>query len=82
MTPFFIEPNRTDAMRARLDDYGAVVRKLAQKHNANLVDTQAAFDKVLQHCHAASLAWDRVHPNVTGHMVITHTFLDAIEFNW
>ncbi len=29
MTPFFIEPDRTDPMRARMDAYGAVVRALA-----------------------------------------------------
>ena len=29
MTPFYIEPNRTDAMRATMDRYGAVVKALA-----------------------------------------------------
>lgn len=82
MTPYFIEPNKQDAMRARMDQYGSVVKALAQKHGALLVDTQAAFDKVLEHLHPMSLAWDRVHPNQTGHMVITRAFLKAVDFRW
>ena len=39
MTPFYIEPNRADAMRAAMDRYGAVVRKLAEKHRTVFVDT-------------------------------------------
>ncbi len=82
MTPYFIEPNQNDAMRATMDRYGAVVRTLATKHGAIFVDTQSAFDTILEHCHPAALAWDRVHPNVTGHMVIGKAFLDAVGFSW
>ena len=42
MTPFMIEPNRTDAVRAMMDSYGAVVRAVAERHDAICVDTQAA----------------------------------------
>jgi lysophospholipase L1-like esterase len=82
MTPFYIESVRDDAMRARMDQYGALVKKLAQKHGALLVDTQAAFDRVLTHMHSASLAWDRVHPNQIGHMAIARAFLDVVGFDW
>lgn len=82
MTPYVIEPNRKDAMRETMDRYGEAVRRAAQKHGAVIVDTQAAFDEVLQNVHPMSLAWDRVHPNVTGHMIITRAFLNAIEFPW
>ena len=47
MTPYYIETNRGDAMRAQMDRYGAIVRTLAQKHGAVFVDTQAAFDTAL-----------------------------------
>ena len=77
-TPYYIEPNRKDRMRARMDEYGAIVKKLARRHGALLVDTQAAFDKVLATYHPNALAWDRVHPNLTGHMVIARAFLDAV----
>jgi lysophospholipase L1-like esterase len=82
LTPYFIEPNRRDAMRAMMDSYGASVKKLALKHKAIEVDTQAAFDAVLEHCHAGALAWDRVHPNRTGHMIIARAFLNAVGFRW
>jgi lysophospholipase L1-like esterase len=79
MTPYFIEPNRKDAMRARMDQYGAAVKRLAKRHRAILVDTQAAFDRVLKHIHPMALAWDRVHPNQIGHAIIARAFLDAVE---
>lgn len=80
MTPYFIEPNRADAMRAKMDQYGAVVRKIATRRKTLFVDTQAAFDAVLKHCHPAALAWDRIHPNQIGHAVIARAFLNAVGF--
>ncbi len=82
MTPFFIESCKNDRMRSTMDAYGNVVRELAVKYNAVFVDTQAAFDGLLEHFHSSSLAWDRVHPNVTGHMVIARAFLKAIGYCW
>ena len=82
MTPFYIEPNRDDAMRAQMDRYGGAVRRLAERHGTLLVDTQAAFDEVLKSCYPAALAWDRVHPNQTGHMVLARAFLQALGFAW
>jgi lysophospholipase L1-like esterase len=81
MTPYFIEPNRGDAMRARMDQYSEVVRRLAHSYQAVLVDTQAAFDGVLAYVHPMALAWDRVHPNQAGHMLIARTFLRAVGFD-
>jgi lysophospholipase L1-like esterase len=77
-SPYMIEPNRADPMRRCMDDYGAVVRELAGRHAAVFVDTQAAFDEVLAHTHPMTLAWDRIHPNTTGHMVLTRAFLKAL----
>ncbi len=80
MTPYFIEPSRTDPMRAMMDKYGHAVRQLARKHKALFVDTQAAFDVFLQTVHPMSLAWDRVHPNLTGHTLLARAFLKAVEY--
>jgi lysophospholipase L1-like esterase len=82
MTPFYIEPNPADRMRARMDEYGAIVKKLASRHGAVLVDTQAAFNRTLDHYYAGTLAWDRVHPNQTGHMILAKALLDALGFSW
>jgi lysophospholipase L1-like esterase len=78
MTPFFIEPNPTDAMRARMDAYGAAVKRVAAQFGTGFVDTQAAFNAVLAHTPSAALAWDRVHPNVVGHTVLARSFLAEI----
>lgn len=41
MTPYFMEPNKQDPMRVRMDEYGAIVKKLADKYNLICVDLQA-----------------------------------------
>lgn len=82
MTPYFIEPNRADPMRAMMDRYGAAVKQVAGRHEAVFVDTQAAFDALLGEIHPMSLAWDRVHPNQTGHMLLARAFLSAVEYAW
>ena len=82
MTPYVIEPNRADAMRVTMDAYGQVVRQLAERYQALFVDTQAAFDQVLAHVHPMSLAWDRVHPNRTGHTILARAFLQAVGYSW
>ncbi len=82
MTPYFIEPNRRDPMRASLDQYGAVVKKIAKANHTVLVDTQAAFDQALKTYYPATLAWDRIHPNQVGHMILAKAFVDALGFKW
>lgn len=79
MSPFYIEPNPQEPMRARMDEYGALARKVAGKTGAIFVDIQAAFDQVLEHMHPNAIAWDRVHPNIIGHSIIARAFLNAIE---
>lgn len=82
MSPFYVEPNKVDPMRARMDEYGGIVRRIAEKHGCVFVDTQAAFDEVLKYYYPATLAWDRVHPNQTGHMILARAFLNGIGFQW
>jgi lysophospholipase L1-like esterase len=82
ITPHYLEPNRNDPMRAAMDSYGKAVKDIAEKYNTVFVDTQAAFDRVLKHYYPATLAWDRVHPNTAGHMVIAREFVNAVGFNW
>lgn len=78
MTPYFMEPNRLDAMRARMDEYGAAVRRLSQKYHLPFVDLQAGWDRLFEQVHPCSIAWDRIHPNQTGCMYIAKQFLSAI----
>jgi lysophospholipase L1-like esterase len=79
MTPYFIESNRTDPMRIMMDEYRTRVQQLAITYQAVLVDTQTAFDSALVHLHPMSLAWDRIHPNRAGHMILARAFLQALE---
>jgi lysophospholipase L1-like esterase len=81
MTPYCIEPNRADPMRAMMDQYGDVVRRLAGQYQAILVDTQAAFDFVLKEVPPAVLALDRVHLTPAGHNILAQAFLKALENN-
>lgn len=81
-TPYYIESHRRDPMRATMDKYGAAVTRIARKHGTLLVDTQAAIDKALRHQYPGTLAWDRVHPNQVGHMILAKAFLDAVGFSW
>lgn len=82
MTPFYLESNEKDAMRHTMDQYGAVVRRIAAETGCLFVDTQAAFNVVLKELYAATLAWDRVHPVAAGHMVLARAFLNEIGFDW
>ena len=82
MTPYFLEPHRHEPMRALMDQYGDVVRELATQHHALLVDTQAAFDHVLQWLHPMHLAADRIHLNMIGHMVLARALLQSIGYTW
>jgi lysophospholipase L1-like esterase len=82
MTPFYIEPNPLDAMRYKMDQYGLVVKRIAEETGAIYVDTQAAFEPVLKAYYPAYIAWDRVHPNHVGHTLLANAFLRAIDFQW
>ncbi len=82
MTPYFIEPNANDAMRAHMDRCGAIVKKIAAKYKTHIVDTQAAINKALEFYYPGTLAWDRVHPSSIGHMVLARTLLNTLGFDW
>ncbi len=82
MTPFYLESNEQDAMRRTMDEYGAIVKKVAEETGALFIDTQAAFNEVLKELYAATLAWDRVHPTQAGHVVLARAFLNKLGFEW
>ena len=81
MTPYFMEPNRADPMRSRMDQYGQIVRELAQRHGLVFVDLQAGWDQLFQHMHPCNIAWDRIHPNQVGCMFLAKTFLRTVGFD-
>ena len=82
MTPYFLEPDTQDPLRAMMDRYGEAVKELASHHGALFVNTQAEFDRILKWMDSFDLAQDRVHLNLTGHMILARAFLRSIEFSW
>lgn len=82
ISPYYIEPDRAEPMRAMMDRYGEAVRKLAEKYQAVFVDTQAAFDAAMKDIPPLSLAEDQVHPGLVGHAILARAFLKAIGYEW
>lgn len=81
MTPYYIEPNPKDLMRARMDEYGAICKELAQEYDCILVDLQELFNRYCSIRHSSYLAWDRVHPNQIGATLIALEWLRHCECN-
>ncbi|MDO4291786.1 MAG: SGNH/GDSL hydrolase family protein [Eubacteriales bacterium] len=82
LTPYYMEPNARDWMRSRMDEYGRICRRLAQKHGCRLVDLQEVFNRYFQHRHSSYIAWDRVHPNQIGATIIAKAFLAHCSFDY
>lgn len=82
MTPYYMEPNAEDPMRKRMDEYGAICRKLAEKHGCIIVDLQETFDEYFKHRHSSYIAWDRIHPNQVGATIIARAFLKECDFDY
>lgn len=82
LTPFYVEPDRDQPMRKRMDEYGKLVRQLAKEHGCRFGDTQSAYDQALRSVAFGTLAGDKVHPSPTGHMVLTRVFLKTVDYRW
>lgn len=67
LTPFYVEPNKGDPMRHRMDEFGAIVARLAPRHGARFVDTQAIIDRLLTRHQPTEIAHDLVHVGPLGH---------------
>lgn len=81
LTPYFIQPCG-EPMRTMMDEYGAAVQRLAQKHRAIFVDTQAVFDRAVEFSPVQSLASDGAHLTIAGHMILAWAVLQSVDFNW
>ena len=82
LSPYMIEANSEDAMRARMNEYVDISRKLAEKHNCIFVDFQKMYEDYCKIRHASSIAWDRIHPNQIGSMLMARAFLDKCDFDF
>lgn len=81
MTPVYMEPYKEDPLRKRLDEYSVILKELSEKYGCIYVDLQSAFDEYFKHRHSSFIAWDRVHPNQSGAMIIANEFLKNTGFD-
>ncbi|MBQ8559312.1 MAG: SGNH/GDSL hydrolase family protein [Tyzzerella sp.] len=82
LSPYYMEPNREDAMRARMDEYVAICKRLAEKHGCIFVDFQQLYEDYCKVRHSTFIAWDRVHPNTVGATLMARAFLDKCGFDY
>ncbi|MCQ2456285.1 MAG: SGNH/GDSL hydrolase family protein [Clostridia bacterium] len=82
LTPYYMEPLMADPMRARMQEYVDICKKLAEKHGCELVDFQATYDKYFENRHSCFVAWDRIHPNQVGATVMAREFLKHCGFDY
>ncbi len=81
-TPYYMEPNRTDFMRARMQVYVDICAQLADTYDCIFVDFQAMYDRYLAYKHSSLIAWDRVHPNQIGATLMAKEWLSACGFDY
>ena len=82
LTPYYMEPNREDMMRKRMDAYGAICKKLADKYSCMFVDFQKMYEDYCKIRHSSYIAWDRIHPNQVGATLMAREFLKKCEFEY
>lgn len=77
LSPYYMETDRENAMRAKMDEYGAICKKLADKHNCIFVDFQKMYDEFSKIRHLSCLSADKVHPNQKGSTLMAKNVLEA-----
>lgn len=80
LSPYYIETNRSDMMRARMDEYVAICRKLSEKYKCIFVDFQKIYEDYCKIRHSSYIAWDRIHPNQIGATLMAMAFLEKTGF--
>lgn len=82
LSPYIMEPNSSDMMRARMNEYVAICEKLAAKHGCTFVNFQKMYEDYCKIRHSSYVAWDRIHPNQVGAMLMARAFLKECGFEY
>lgn len=82
LTPFYMEPNKSEMMRCRMEEYINICKMLAKKYDCILVDFQKMYDEYFTVRHSSYIAWDRVHPNQIGATLMAREFLAKCQFEY
>lgn len=80
MTPYYMETDKNDRMRKRMDEYGEITKEIAANHQFPCIDLQAEFDEYLAFRHSTFLTWDKIHPNGVASMIIARSLLKTMGF--
>ena len=81
LSPYYMEPNKNDFMRKRMDEYVEICETLAKKYNCTFVNFQKMYEDYCNIQHSSRIAWDRVHPNQIGATLMAFEFLKHCDFD-
>ena len=72
------EQNKEDKMKKHLEIYIDAARTIANGKNIEFIELQKVFEDYLisNDVYSMTLSADRVHPNLTGHMIIAKAWLN------
>ena len=85
LEPFYISHDfKSDSFCSRvlkvIPDYIKIVRRLVGEFDALLIKTHDIFQEQLKYRSADTFCVEPVHPNATGHLVIAHELLKAVNY--
>lgn len=81
-TPYYMEPNKEDFMRKRMQEYVDICEKLAAEYECLFVNFQEMYDRYFAYKHSSLIAWDRVHPNQIGATLMAREWLSKCGFDY
>lgn len=73
---------KSPGRRERLALLIPIIRRLAAKHGALLVDFQKVFDAANQRAPSTYWIWDGVHPTTAGHQLMADEWERVVRANW
>ena len=76
MSPYIMEPQLGDQMRAEMDLFREAAKAAAEKHGAAYIDIQAVFDRYFTIRHSSYISWDRIHPSHAACVLMAREVLD------
>jgi len=83
VSPFFLELDGSDPMRAMVDEYRQAMDAIAREYSLPFFDTQKMFDHWMAEHPALNLSPDRVHPGLFGHYLLAKNLVEEItEAGW
>ena len=78
VSPYHLETDHSDPMRAMCDQLNTILRELAETYHLHYVDVQGAMDDWANKAHSSYyISGDRVHPKAIGKYVIANAIMES-----